>query len=139
MKKRVDLISFCDASGVFAEHYQSIGVISGTTESLCHIRKDLGEILDDLGMSEIKFSDINKLDSREFKAAQRFFTKSINNYIRSESVRADVLTWYTADSRHSTPGRDDVENLGRLYYHVSRYIARYWHITSWSIDFDIKE
>lgn len=139
MEKGVDLLSFCDASGVFAEHYQSIGVISGTTESLCQMRNGLGEILDDLGMSEIKFSNINKLDSREFKAAQRFFTKSINNYIKSHSVRADVLTWYTADSRHSTPGRDDVENLGRMYYHLLRYIARKWNITSWSIYIDKNE
>ncbi len=139
MEKGVDLLAFCDASGVFAEHYQSIGVISGTTESLCQIRNSLGGILDDLGMSEVKFSNINKLDSREFKAAQRFFTESINNYIKSHNVRADVLTWYTADSRHSTPGRDDIENLGRMYYHLLRNIARKWNLTSWSIYIDKDE
>ena len=139
MKKGIDLLAFCDASGVFAEHYQSIGVISGTTEFLCKLRNDMLEILNDLGMREIKFSNINKLDSREFKATQRFFTKSINNYIKSHSVRADVLTWYTADSRHSTPGRDDIENLGRMYFHLLRNIARRWDITSWSIYIDRNE
>ncbi len=139
MEKGVDLLAFCDASGVFAEHYQSIGVISGTTESLCQIRNSLGGILDDLGMSEVKFSNINKLDSREFKAAQRFFTESINNYIKSHNARADVLTWYTADSRHSTPGRDDIENLGRMYYHLLCNIARKWNLTSWSIYIDKDE
>lgn len=139
MEKGIDLVAFCDASGVFAEHYQSIGVISGTTESLCKLRNDMLEILNDLGMSEIKFSSINKLDSREFKAARHFFIESINNYIRSRSVRADVLTWYTADSRHSTPRRDDIENLGRMYYHLLRNIARRWNITSWSIYIDKDE
>ena len=132
-------MAFCDASGVFAEHYQSIGVISGTTEVLCKLRNDMLEILTDLGMSEIKFSDINKLDSREFKAAWRFFTELINYYIKSRSVRADVLTWYTADSRHSTPGRDDIENLGRMYFHLLSNIARKWDITSWSIYIDKDE
>ena len=132
-------MAFCDASGVFAEHYQSIGVISGTTEFLCKLRNDMLVILNDLGMTEIKFSNINKLDSREFKAARHFFTESINNYIKFHSVRADILTWYTADSRHSTPGRDDIENLGRMYYHLLRNIARKWNITSWSIYIDKNE
>jgi len=34
MKKGIDLLAYCDASGVFAEHYQSIGVISGATENV---------------------------------------------------------------------------------------------------------
>jgi len=139
MKKGIELLAFCDASGVFAEHYQSIGVISGITASLSKLRNDMQEILNDLRMSEIKFSNINKLDSREFEAAQRFFTKSINNYIKSHSVRADILTWYTADSRHSTPGRDDIENLGRMYYHLLRNIAGKWNIASWYIYIDKNE
>ena len=139
MEKRIALMAFCDASGVFAEHYQSIGVISGTTEILCKLRNDMLKILTDLGMSEIKFSDIKKLDSREFQAAWRFFTESINNYIKYHNVRADVLTWYTADSRHSTPGRDDIENLGRMYFHLLRNIVRRWGITSWSIHIDKNE
>lgn len=139
MERGVDLLAFCDASGVFAEHYQSIGVISGTKESLCKLRNSLQEILNDFGMSEVKFSDINKADSREFKTAQRFYTESINNYIQSRRVRADILTWYTADSRHSTPGRDDIENLGRMYYHLLRNIARRWRIKSWSIYIDKNE
>lgn len=139
MEKEVDLLAFCDASGVFAEHYQSIGVISGTTEVICKLRNGLWEILNNLGMSEIKFSDINKLDSREFKAARHFFTESINNYVRFHNVRADVLTWYTADSRHSIPRRDDIENLGRMYYHLLRNIAQKWNVTSWSIYIDKNE
>ncbi len=101
MEKGVNLLAFCDASGVFAEHYQSIGVISGATESLCQIRNGLGGILDDLGMSEVKFSNINKLDSREFKAAQRFFTESINNYIKSHSDEEDLRQQLTdSEFRH---------------------------------------
>lgn len=50
MEKGINLLTFCDSSGLFHKQYQSIGAISGATEFLCSLRNDMLEILNDLGM-----------------------------------------------------------------------------------------
>jgi len=35
-------------------------------------------------------------------------------------LRIDLLVWDTEDRRHKIPGRDDIANLGRKYYHLFR-------------------
>jgi hypothetical protein len=39
-------------------------------------------------------------------------------------LRVDVLVWDIEDSRHRVPGRDDIANLERLYYHLFRNVLR---------------
>jgi hypothetical protein len=36
----------------------------------------------------------------------------------------DVLIWDIQDSRHNVPGRDDIANLQRMYYHLFRNVLR---------------
>jgi len=130
---------YCDASGVFAHRFQSIGAISGNINVLTKLRNILGEIVDEKGMKEIKFSGISRYDSREYKAAQGFLSNAITSFIRYYEVRVDVLTWDTTDSRHATSGRDDVENLGRLYYHLLCHITRRFPEAYWDVIIDKDE
>lgn len=116
--------AYCDSSGLFAERFQSIGIISGERDTLKELRKELKVILSDEQISEIKFSNVKRDDSREHNAAKGFYIKAIVGFGATNRVRADILTWDTTDSRHATPGRDDIENLGRMYYHLLRHIAR---------------
>lgn len=40
-----------------------------------------------------------------------------------EKMRIDVLIWDTWDSRHHVTGRDDTENLARMYYHCMKTVV----------------
>jgi hypothetical protein len=125
--------AYCDASGIFAERFQSIGTVSGHIESLQSLRKELITILRTNNVKEIKFVMIKRQDSREERTARQFIFDTTQQYIASGLVRVDVLIWDTTDSRHSIPGRDDIENLGRLYYHLlcsvfQRWVRGYWNV-----------
>lgn len=39
-------------------------------------------------------------------------------------LRVDTLIWDTYDSRHQVPGRDDVANLQRMYYHLFKNVLQ---------------
>ncbi len=131
--------AYCDASGIFDHRFQSIGTISGNVEALTKLRNVLGGILDGKGIKEIKFSDIDRYDSKEYKVAQGFLANTITEFIRYRTVRVDVLTWDTTDSRHATSGRDDIENLGRLYYHLLCHVAKQYPEAYWYVIIDKDE
>ena len=125
--------AYCDASGIFAERFQSIGIISGNTANLERLRNELTSILESNDIKEIKFVGINRQDSKKDRTAQQFIFRTINEFVALGLTRVDVLTWDTTDSRHSTPGRNDSENLGILYYHLlcnltKRYPRAYWNV-----------
>ena len=125
--------AYCDASGIFAERFQSIGIISGNTANLERLRNELTSILESNDIKEIKFVGIKRQDSKKDRTAQQFIFRTINEFIALGLTRVDVLTWDTTDSRHSTPGRNDSENLGILYYHLlcnltKRYPRAYWNV-----------
>jgi len=139
MDKKPIFTVYCDASGIFDRRYQSIGAVSGEIGSSLELRKMLESILSENRMDEIKFADVTRYNSKEFQTAQRFITDAIVNFARHHIVRVDVLTWDTTNSRHSTPGRDDIENLGRLYYHLLCNVTKRWSEAYWHIIIDKNE
>jgi len=48
---------------------------------------------------------------------------AIENAI-ARKLRVDVLIWDIQDSRHKVPGRNDIANLQRMYYHLFRNVLR---------------
>jgi hypothetical protein len=44
-----------------------------------------------------------------------------------------VLTWDIHDSRHNVTGRDDAENLGRMYHHLLVAVCQRWPPGRWVI------
>ena len=110
--------AFCDTSGVFDHRYQAIGVISGLIDNLEELRTELNRITSECGIRELKFAEVTRTEDRDFRAANNALTCAISKYSIYGKIRIDVMTWDTSDSRHNVPGRSDVENLGRLYYHL---------------------
>jgi len=49
------------------------------------------------------------------------------------------MTWDTTDSRHAIPGRDDIENLGKLYYHLLLNVTKRWPEGEWNVFIDENE
>jgi len=131
--------AFCDASGIFAPRFQSIGVVSGGADALAELRNALASVINECKVREVKFAEITKKDSRDYRAAYGFVTKAVAGYCRYHVVRIDVMTWDTTDSRHAIPGRDDIENLGRLYYRLLLNITKRWPKGEWNVFIDENE
>jgi hypothetical protein len=123
--------AYADESGTFNRQHQSIGVVSGSAESLRPLREDLVKVLSLNRLSEIKFEDV-RTHSSKIDAANQFISKAIE-LIAQKAINIDVLCWDTRDKRHDIEGRDDVSNLARMYYKVFRLIAQRWGETDWTI------
>ena len=131
--------AYCDASGIFDHQFQSIGVVSGSVGTLDELRSVLTSIIDECEVREVKFAEITRYDSRDYRAALATITMVIAGYCRYHRVRIDVMTWDTADSRHAIPGRDDIDNLGRLYYHLLLNVTKRWPEGEWNVIIDKNE
>jgi len=139
MKDKLVFQAYCDASGIFDHPFQSIGVVSGNIETVEELRSVLGSIITENGIREVKFADIKRYDSQEYRAAHGFMARTISGYCRYGKIRIDVLIWDTSDSRHAIPSRDDIENLGRLYYHLLCNLTTRWPKGNWNVIIDKDE
>jgi hypothetical protein len=139
MDKNQIFEAYCDASGIFAERFQSIGIISGNTVNLERLRNALRNILESNHIEEIRFAAVKRQSSKEDRTARQFILGTIDEFIAFGLTRVDVLSWDTTDSRHSVPGRDDSENLGRLYYHLLCSVTKRWPRAYWNVILDKNE
>lgn len=124
-------IAFSDDSKHHTGRYNSLGLVSLNADSI----KDMtDEVLNILKSSNV---------SKEFKwekvknAKYRFVALKLIDFVfRNEGkIRLDTLIWDLKDSRHrNIAGRDDAENLVRMYYHlISATFSKRWPIpqTCW--------
>lgn len=82
---------------------------------------ELTKVCSDCKLKEFKWGHLSSAHYR-FAALQMIewaFSKLL-----SKSLRIDVLTWDTRDSRHKIRGRDDTANLARMYYHLFKSVLR---------------
>lgn len=56
------------------------------------------------------------------KLAQELCEFALDN-VRERAMRINTLIWDTHDSRHDVRGRDDAENLARMYYQVMKDVV----------------
>jgi hypothetical protein len=131
--------AYCDASGIFSHKFQSIGVVSGSDDKLGKLRSALASIINTYEVRELKFAEISKCDSQDYKAALEAINLVTSTFCGRNRIRIDVMTWNTTDSRHAIPGRNDVENLGRLYYHLLLNVTQRWSQGEWDVVIDKNE
>ncbi|MGE0028391.1 MAG: DUF3800 domain-containing protein [Thermoleophilia bacterium] len=82
---------------------------------------EVGGLLAESSVSELKWKKLKS--ARDRMAAQKVLRAFCARADRGE-VRADTLIWDFNDSRHAIRGRDDHENLGRIYYHLCMAVLR---------------
>lgn len=119
--------AFSDDSGHQDGRYNSLAMVSIK-------RSDHGDLVGELNGLLTKSSI-----SKEFKwqrlrnAKYRFAAEKIINFTfdHSDKMRVDVIIWDMEDRRHAgLQGRDDSENLVRMYYHLtSNTLSKRWPIT----------
>jgi hypothetical protein len=85
------------------------------------LEDELLRLLEESGVSEFKWKKL--YGARERFAAIKMCEFAIENAL-ARKLRVDVVIWDIQDSRHRVPGRDDIANLERLYYHLFRNVLR---------------
>lgn len=100
---------------------QGVSIISGSQEELSAVTDEIEGHLEEKGMSSLEWKDLSGVTAK--RTAKRILTTVIDKCINS-GVRVDVLTWSLDDSRHSVPGRDELQNLRVMYYHAICNVMR---------------
>ncbi len=125
-------IGYLDDSRYNVGRYRSIALVTLAIKDYHH--------LVNLLKTQIEESEIREFKWERLKNAKYRFgaIKMINfavKYVCSHLLRIDVVIWDIEDRRHKVIGRDDLENLQRMYYHLLNVVlSRRWPYGSvWKI------
>ena len=106
---------FSDESSWNQNRYRSIALVTAPTDIAIATRAKCALLLEESGVGEFAWKNLR--DARHGFAAQKLID-SVVELTGAEQLRVDVLVWDTHDTRHQIYGRDDTENLARMYYHI---------------------
>ncbi|QJR21983.1 hypothetical protein BREVNS_1233 [Brevinematales bacterium NS] len=120
-----DLLIYSDESGL-NERYRSLCAVSGKENDLDALRQCLFKILQSKNITELKFNEISG-HVPKIECCKDFLCVAIDFASRNK-IRIDVLIWDIEDSRHKLRGRDDKENLERMYFHLLKHVVESWGI-----------
>ena len=94
------------------------------SEEYCiEINDKLVEILIKYNISIKKFK-WNKFNSRDKVSALKEFLEYLFKLMVDNLVFIHTIIWDIQDSRHDVVGRDDIENLSRMYYKLIKNFAK---------------
>ena len=125
-------LAFSDESYITDNRFRGIAVVSLLAASLDILNKEVSKLLAESGVSEFKWE---KLKSAKLRMAAEKLVDCTISWILEGRCRVDVLVWDTQDSRHAVKGRNDLENMKRMYYHLFKNVMKErWGIgTTWSL------
>lgn len=107
-------LAFGDESKWNQGRFRGVGIVTLEERRFKEIETAIKATMVESGVREIKYQAIKG-------ARDKFAAAKIVSLIVEKSFlghcRVDVLTWDVEDSRHKVIGRDDSENLLRMYHH----------------------
>ena len=120
-------IAFSDDSKHYIGRYNSLGFVSLNISNIESMTSEISSILKDSGISnEFKWEKVTN-------AKYRFAALKLIDFVFQNKwqFRIDTLIWDLEDSRHKNiTGRDDAENLVRMYYHLaSTTCSKRWNVS----------
>lgn len=121
MSSTVTHIGFADESYWNTGRFRSLGLVTLPLDCLDGMESDLRALLDESQVREFKWK---KLDGAKERFAAEKLCKFAVEKVCAGQIRVDVLVWDIEDSRHKIARRDDIANLGRMYYHLFRNVLR---------------
>ncbi len=121
MNVDISHVGFADESNWNKGRFRSLGLVTTPLGYIEDLEKQAKEILQESGIREFKWKNLR--GARERFVAEKLCRFAIE-YARNGYIRVDVLIWDIEDSRHRISGRDDIANLGRMYYHLFRNVMR---------------
>jgi hypothetical protein len=117
----VSHVAYGDESSYNTSRFRSVAIVTATAEQAASFSSEVRSLLDASSVRELKWSDVK--DVRRRSACERVLSAFLSR-ARVGELRIDVLVWDIEDARHTVPGRDDNENLARMYYHLCRSTFR---------------
>ena len=128
-------VAYSDESNWNKGRYRSLALITSDQRTNVSVDTHLRQILKESSVKEFMWKRFDN-------ARDRFLASKMLRYaveLASKSLmRIDVLVWDIEDSRHKIHGRDDIENLQRMYYHLLKWVlCNCWPSNStWSLNPD---
>lgn len=117
-----EYLAFSDEAYHTASRFRAVSVVSLPAPRLEEVRRTLAS---DLSSSEVSEFMWKKLSAAREKFAAKKLIDSVLGFAVSGDLRVDTLIWDTHDSRHDVVGRDDIQNLERMYFHLLRAVLTY--------------
>ena len=116
-------VAYGDESFYNQGRYRSIAIVTLPASLAMPFNQTLRALLDESSVREFKWQKLRQ-------ARDRFAAEKIVDFVVEQALqgtlRVDVLTWDTEDSRHQVHGRDDRANLQRMYYHLFKNALTRW-------------
>lgn len=115
--------------------FRSIAAVSlpyNSVSQITSVSDRLGEKMECSTKGELKWGNVGRRGKTNVKRAKAAVDFALSNL--NQELRIDILTWDISDSRHSVAGRDDIENYGRMYFHLHRNLIQrrgintHWHL-----------
>jgi hypothetical protein len=101
--------------------FRGVGLLTLSAQHSAAFEAKAGQLLQESSVKELKWKGLKT--ARERHAAIKITNLILKGALAGE-CRVDVLSWDTHDKRHKIQGRDDLENLQRMYYHLLRTVLR---------------
>jgi len=114
-------VAFADESHWNKGKYRALALVTLPVARLGEFNAALLAKLRDSDIREFKWK---RLDGAKQRFAALKFCRFVLDEACRNQLRIDTLTWDIEDERHRIRGRDDVANLGRMYYHLFRHVLR---------------
>lgn len=114
-------VGFSDESNWNKGRFRSLGLVTCPLASLSKLEAELWNLFEESGIAEFKWKELRGMKERN--AAEKMCQFAVHHACSGE-LRVDVLIWDIQDTRHNVPGRDDIANLQRMYYHLFRNVLR---------------
>jgi hypothetical protein len=125
-------IAFADESYYTDGQYRGLGLVSLRYRDYQSVTSKLKSILNESNIKEFKW---NKLKSARERHAALKLIRYVIEIAHAGTLRFDLLTWDIMDNRHTVNRRDDISNLHRMYYHLSKNVfgKRWGNETTWML------
>ena len=117
--QRITYLAFGDESNWSNQRFRSVALVTGRIRDLDSMECKLQEAIP--AHRECKWSN---LGSGERANDAKRMIRIVGRYAAARRCRVDTLVWDIQDKRHDVRRRDDVENLGRMYYHLAKKVLR---------------
>lgn len=114
-------ICYSDESNWNNGRFRSVCMISLPLEHVDELETKILEKLKESNVDEFKWGNLH---SGKYRFAAVKLIDLVFDFVDRKILRLDTIIWDILDSRHAVEGRDDLANLGRMYFHLLNNVLK---------------
>jgi len=114
-------VGFADESHYNKGRYPTLAVISFKKEDYESIKRQVCTLLKESDVKELKWE---KIKDAKYRFAAEKICELVVALACKNILRVDTLIWDIEDTRHKIKGRDDLQNLHRMYHHLLKNVLQ---------------